>query len=76
MYLLMNLLYSLPTEIIEYIYFINHQSYQKDINKLLNKPQLKTFIEFHDFIITDDTYPYRGDYIKHLVYHLENTFSP
>ena len=71
----MNWLNTLPDELIDNIYFINHEAYQKEINKLLNKPQVETCMDFYNLILYRRRYVlYRRDYIKHFVYHLENTF--
>ena len=40
----MNYLESLPTEIIEMIYFLKHKSYQKEINNFFNNHDVKSFM--------------------------------
>jgi len=65
----MNLLYSLPDEIIEYIYFINHKSYQKEINNFIHKLYIYENGFFYEKLLDKN-------YIKSLTYHIENTFSP
>ncbi len=70
----MNYLYNLPDDLIQKIYYLNHQSYQKEINKLFIKPQIIVYMDFHYIFSTDYDFYYRGNYIKQLVYHLENTF--
>ena len=70
----MNRLNTLPDDILEYIYLINHKAYQNEINKILNKPQIMVFMDFHYLISIDDSACCNRDYIKELVFHLENTF--
>jgi hypothetical protein len=58
----MNWLNTLPDDILEKIYFINHQSYQREINRNLSKPQFQTW-------------NLARKNLKIFIYHLENTFQ-